>query len=326
MKVYVRAPYAEECLEELRNTFGEVLYEPWTKDGNRYYEDEMLEKLLEHKPEIFITELDRITEKVLQGYKGLKVIGDCRAKPANIQVDACTRHGIPVLCTPARNAQAVAEMLIGLVLYYYRHIGPGIQWVKDGEWTAGTTPYFTWRGHEIAGKKVGLVALGAVAQKAAALFTAFGAEVSYYDPYVDSHDLYEKKTLQEIFATSDIVSLHLPVTEETTGLIDRELLFSMKPDALLVNTARSEVVDNEALYQLMQEKRIGGLLLDVLEKEPPEPSDLAIAALDRVVLTPHIAGATYEVTDHQSRIMNERLLQWAKNQNLEKIVFNREVL
>ena len=89
MKVYVRAPYPENRLKELEEMFDDLVYDPWTKTGERFYEDEMLEKLLSEKPDVLITELDRITEKVLTGYNGLKIIGDCRSNPANIDVSAC---------------------------------------------------------------------------------------------------------------------------------------------------------------------------------------------------------------------------------------------
>ena len=94
MKVYVRAPYPENRLDELKELFDEVLYEPWNDTGERYYEDEMLEHLLKEQPDVLITELDRVTEKVLNGYKGLKLIGDCRATPANLDISACTKAGV----------------------------------------------------------------------------------------------------------------------------------------------------------------------------------------------------------------------------------------
>ena len=156
MKVYVRAPYPENRLAELRELFDEVLYEPWTETGERYYEDEMLAHLLEVQPDVLITELDRVTEKVLGGYKGLKAIGDCRATPANLDVAACTKAGVPVLCTPGRNNQAVAELVVALIILHMRHGLEAIQWVKDGKWVAGTTPYFLWMGHELQYKRVGL--------------------------------------------------------------------------------------------------------------------------------------------------------------------------
>lgn len=157
MKVYVRAPYSDDCLKELETLFDQVVYEPWTVTGERFYEDEMLENLLRVQPDALITELDRVTEKVLSGYDKLKFIGDCRGTPANLQVDACTKAGVPILCTPGRNTQAVAEMVVGLLLTVMRKTIPAVQWVKDGKWVPGTTPYYLWMGNELQGKKVGFV-------------------------------------------------------------------------------------------------------------------------------------------------------------------------
>ena len=154
MKVYVRAPMSEIRLRELQELFEEVVYDPWNKTGERFYEKEMLEALKTVQPDILITELDRITEAVVSNYKGLKVISDCRANPANIDVEACSAHGIPVLCTPARNATAVAEMLVGMLIAYMRKLLPATAWVRDGQWIEGTTPYYTWMGNELCGKKV----------------------------------------------------------------------------------------------------------------------------------------------------------------------------
>lgn len=153
MKLLIRAPFTEKKIEDLKMYFDEIIYDPWTKTGERYYEDEMLGVLQEIKPDALITELDRVTKKVLSGYNKLQFIGDCRANPANLDVDACTKAGIPVLCTPARNAQAVAEMLVGLLLNYMRNILPSVEWIKKGGWKEGTTPYYLWMGHELLGKK-----------------------------------------------------------------------------------------------------------------------------------------------------------------------------
>lgn len=130
------------------------------------------------------------------------------------------------------------------------------------------------------------------------------------------------RELQELFAACDIVSIHLPVLPATEKLISRDLLYTMKPDAVFVNTARSAVVDMEALQDMAREKRIKGILLDVLNSEPPLPDDLKIIENDNVLLTPHICGATYEVTDHQSDIITERLKAWKKQEQLERIVYN----
>ena len=326
MKVYVRAPYPENLLAELRELFDEVLYEPWTETGERYYEDEMLAHLLKEQPDVLITELDRITPKVLAGYNGLKVIGDCRATPANLDTAACTAAGVPVLCTPGRNNQAVAEMVVALMIMHMRHGLESIQWVKDGGWVQGTTPYFLWMGHELQGKKVGLVGFGAVSQALAKILDGFDCDVCYYDYKGRQYGHYTPLSLEEIFSTCDIVSLHLPVSDSTRGIVTEKLLRSMKPDALFVNAGRSALVDTPALIRLLNDKAIAGAVIDVLENEPPTAEDLEILNCPNTILTPHICGSSFEVTNHQADILNARIRQWLKGENLEKIVYNRDVL
>ncbi len=327
MKVYVRAPFSEKCLNELGKMFDEVVYEPWTTTGERYYEDEMLEHLIEQQPDALITELDRVTEKVLRGYDRLRFIGDCRGEPANIQVDACTAAGIPILCTPGRNTQAVAEMVVGLILAFYRHLLPAVRWTKDGEWVTGTTPYYLWMGNELQGKRVGFVGFGRISHAVAKILDVFECDVSFYDPFVSGDQgRYRKRTLEEIFAESDIVSLHLPVMDSTRGMITEPLLRSMRKDALFVNAARSALVDYGALRRVLEEEKIRGAILDVLNTEPPTPEDLSITKCPNVLLTPHICGATYEVTDHQSDLLTNSIRRWLKKEDLEKIVYNRDVL
>ncbi|MET0018189.1 NAD(P)-dependent oxidoreductase [Oscillibacter sp.] len=327
MKLYVRAPFSEKCLNELGGMFDEVVYEPWTTTGERYYEDEMLEHLIQQQPDALITELDRVTEKVLRGYDHLQFIGDCRGEPANIQMDACTAAGIPILCTPGRNTQAVAEMVVGLILAFYRRLIPAIQWTKGGEWVAGTTPYYLWMGNELQGKKVGFVGFGRISHAVAKILEGFDCDVSFYDPFLSGDQgRYHKRTLEEIFAESDIVSLHLPVMDSTRGMITEPLLRSMRKDALFVNAARSALVDYGALRRVLEEEKIRGAILDVLNTEPPTPEDLSIAKCPNVLLTPHICGATYEVTDHQSDILTNSIRKWLKEEDLEKIVYNRDVL
>ena len=134
--------------------------------------------------------------------------------------------------------------------------------------------------------------------------------VSYTHLFVK--DSYKKCELEEIFENSDFVSIHLPVLDSTKGMINAELFARMKETAIFVNTARSAVVDKPALMEALKTKKIRGAILDVLEVEPPTEEALEIARLDNVLLTPHICGATYEVTDHQSRIMTDRIDAWMK--------------
>ena len=328
MKLYVRAPYSEARLEELKTWFDEVVYEPWTDTGERYYEDEMLENLLKVKPDALITELDRITAKVLEGYHGLKFIGDCRATPANIQVEECTKAGIPLLCTPGRNTMAVAEMVVGLMICHLRRVIPAVEWTREGKWVQGTTPYYLWMGNELSGKKIGFVGYGQISRAVTKLLEGFECDISFYDPFIEGDVGHaHKKSLEQIFSESDIVTLHLPVNDGTKGLIKESHFRMMKPTALFVNAARSAIVeDYGALIKVLNEKAIGGAVIDVLDTEPPTKEDLAIAYCPNTIVTPHTCGATFEVTDHQADIMNDRIRKWLDGKDLEKIVYNRDVL
>lgn len=141
----------------------------------------------------------------------------------------------------------------------------------------GTTPYYLWMGHELQGKKVGFVGFGAISHAVAKILDGFECDISFYDPFLPGDQgHYRKKSLEEIFSESDIVTLHLPVTDSTRGMITEPLLRSMKKTALFVNAARSAIVDYTALEKVLREEAIAGAIIDVLDTEPPTEADLAI--------------------------------------------------
>ncbi len=327
MNILVTAPMREQDLAQLRTMFDTVTYKPWTENGTGWDAQTTLSLLQESKADAFISELDDVSKEVLDAYHGLKFIGDCRAVPANIDIETATKYGIPVLCTPGRNAQAVAELLVGMLVCFMRNVQPSIRWIEEGKWVPGTTPYYEFMGNEICGKKIGFVGFGAVGRATAKILNAFGAEIAYYDPYVfETPEGYQKCELEPLMAESDIVSIHLPVLPSTKGMIGAELLGKMRSDAVLVNTSRSAVMDMQALAQVLKEKKIRGAVLDVYDHEPPQDTDLEIMAMDNVLATPHICGATYEVTDHQSRIILANIQKWFAGEDLPRIVFNKGVL
>ena len=218
-------------------------------------------------------------------------------------------------------------MVVGLILTVMRKTIPATQWVKDGKWVTGTTPYYLWMGNELQGKKVGFVGFGAISHAVAKILDGFDCQISFYDPFLPGDQgHYHKASLEDVFSQSDIVTLHLPVTDSTRGMITEPLLRSMKPTALFVNAARSAIVDYDALERVLRDEVIAGAIIDVLDTEPPEEKDLALLKCPNVLLTPHICGATYEVTDHQSRILNDRLHKWLAGEDLEHTVYNRDVL
>ena len=315
-KLLVRAPINEECRSKLNDLFEEVVYVPWTDSGERYYEREMVDCLLREKPDALITELDVINEKVLKEYSDLKFIGDCRASPENIDVEACKKYNIPVLCTPARNANAVAEMWLGSVIAFERNLVDSVNWVKGKKWEEGTTPYYLWMGNEIYKKKIGFVGFGAVARNIARLLQGFDVEIVYYDPFVKDVEKYQKVGLEEIFSNSDYVTVHLPVNKNTKGMVDEHLLSLMKSNSIFINSSRSAVVDNDVLYKFVSSKKIRGAILDVLDTEPPTETDARVADIPNILLTPHIYGASHQVVDHQSEIITRNIIDYMNENNL----------
>jgi len=323
-KLLVRAPINEENRSKLNELFDEVVYEPWTDSGERYYEQEMIDCLLREKPDALITELDIINENVLKEYSNLKFIGDCRASPENIDVEACDKYNIPVLCTPARNANAVAEMWLGSLISFERNLVESVNWVKERKWKEGTTPYYLWMGNEIYKKKIGFVGFGAVARNIAQLLQGFDVEIAYYDPFVEDVEKYQKVELEEIFSNSDYVTVHLPVNAKTKGMVGEKLLSLMKPESVFINSSRSAVVDNDTLYELVSAKKIRGAILDVLDTEPPTAKDAGIADIPNILLTPHIYGASHQVVDHQSEIITRSIIAYLnKNKSAHQLVGDR---
>ena len=329
MKILITAPYHEKAQHELGATFGEIIYRPWKPHGHAYSAPELMALLTETEAKALITEHDHVTKEVIDAFPDLQFIGVCRGTPSNVAVATATEHDIPVFHTPARNAQAVAEMFVANVITFMRNTLAGCAWLEGENWEAGAhTSYLQFKGNELAGKTIGMVGFGAIGQRIANMVKCFPCNIQFYDPYTESPDPdYKKTSLEEIFATSDIVSVHLPVTKQTEGLINKSLISLMKQDAIFVNTARAVVVNREDLLDALENNRIRGAILDVFDHEPPDATDYKIIHRDNVLATPHIAGATFEVEDHHADIMNNALKAWFidENKNIKQLA-NKEML
>jgi D-3-phosphoglycerate dehydrogenase / 2-oxoglutarate reductase len=309
MKVLITAPYNEEARKELQDFFGEIIYKPWKPQGRAYNESELMTLLKESGAEALITEHDHVTQDVIEQFPHLQFIGVCRGTPSNVALGTAKQKSIPVFHTPARNAQAVAEMFVANVITLLRNTIASWQWLQAEKWEAGThTSYLQFKGNELAGKTIGMVGFGAVGQRIAKLVRAFPCNVQFYDPFLKSFDSeYIRVSLEELFESSDIVSINLPVNDETKGMISKTLLGRMKKDAIFVNTARAVVVNRNDLFEVLEKNLIRGAVLDVFDCEPPDATDYKLIHHPNVLATPHIAGATFEVEDHHAAIMNKTL-------------------
>lgn len=258
---------------------------------------------------LLVVEVEHVSAGVIAAGSELEVIATCRAGPVNVDVGAATARGIPVLITPTRNADSVADFAVGVMLALGRNIYRAERHLRQYGWMIGDElPYFHFRGPEVSGKTLGLIGCGAIGRALARRVRGFDMRVLVYDPYIDQAklgDLGQLVSLETALTQADFVSLHVPVTPETKGLLNAERLAMMKPTAYLINTARAAVVEEDALFDALAFCRLAGAALDVFWNEP----EIAPRwfALDNVVLTPHLGGAADDVKVHQSAMVVEDL-------------------
>jgi len=220
-----------------------------------------------------------------------------------VEVAAATAAGVPVLRAPGRNADAVAELAVALLFAATRGLIPADKDVRAGEiYRDGKIPYQRYRAWELSGRTVGLVGLGAVARALRWRLRGLGMEVLAYDPYAPE----ATSTLDELFERSDVISVHAPVTPETTGMIGKTEFAKMRDGVVYLNTARAKIHDTDALVDALRSGKVGAAGLDHFEGEHL-PTDHPLTEFSSVVLTPHIGGATYNTETNHTRTIAEDL-------------------
>ncbi len=300
-----------EHLEELGY---DLIFNPY---GRLLTEEEMIN--LVGAIEGIIVGLDPLNAKVLKAASKLKVISKYGVGIDNIDLAAATRQKIIVTNTPGTNSLAVAELTMGLILNVARHICCSDRKIREGQWGK-------YQGFELKGKTLGLVGSGQIGKEVALLAKGFGMKIICCDLKLDQEwaervgATYLK--LEELLAAGDVISLHLPLDDSTYHLLSKEDLNIMKPTAILVNTARGGVLDEEALYHALKEGKLAGAALDVYEQEPP--TDSPLRSLDNVVLTSHMGAHTREAIGAMGRLAVENLIAGLTGKRPEFTV-NREL-
>ena len=250
----------------------------------------------------------QVTEALLAAAPDLACVGRLGVGLDNIDMAACESRGVTVYPATGANNLSVAEYVITAAMTLLRRA-----WFSNAAMLAGEWPRQACAGRELAGKTLGLIGFGAIARDTARLARSLGMEIVAFDPFVQAGDPGLGGTrllsLDEVLARSDVVSLHVPLTNETRHLIGESALRRMRKDAIVVNAARGGVVDEAALAAALEDGRIGGAALDVFETEPltAEAAE-RFAGLSNLVLTPHIAGVTEESNTRVSALIAERVL------------------
>ena len=287
MKVVVAGLFPEETKERMRACFPEAWCVRITAPAEA--EDELPDA------EVLIPEHMRVDAALLKKAPRLKLI-QTGAGYDNVDLMACAAQGIELCHAPGVNADAVAEHVMAFLLCWYKNL----LYLDGGLKAHRAAGELRYTGAELSGKTIGIVGLGRVGQRVAALCGAFGMRVLGCGGRAGTIPGVEPRELDALCRESDVVSLHVPLSESTRHLIDAGMLARMKPEALLINTSRGAVVDEEALIRALRRGEIGGACLDVFEEEPL-PVGSPLRDLPNVILTPHTAGLPDGPGFHQKR-------------------------
>ncbi|MFK4731323.1 NAD(P)-dependent oxidoreductase [Agromyces mediolanus] len=310
-KILVTAAFDAGVAAALADAFDVVLVEA-TMDGaslaSRGLEAELA------SAEVIVAELDVVDAATLALAPALKAVVSCRAKPVNVDLDACTARGIPVITTPGRNAEVTADLSFALLMATVRHVSASERWLREGNWTADDVfePYERFRSIGLGGRTLGVLGGGAVGRRMVRRARGFGMDVLVYDPFLPADAFGEEARiapLDEVMSSADIVTVHVPLMPETEGLIGARELALMKPSAFLVNAGRAAIIEEAALMEVLRERRIAGAGFDVFYEEPL-PRDSELFSFEHVTMTPHIAGASDDVIAEHSRIAATALRSW----------------
>jgi D-3-phosphoglycerate dehydrogenase len=319
-RVLATAPLRGEGLERLQK-IADVVYDPWIEQHplRMYNSAQLAERLIEEAADALVVESDLVGPEVFK--TGVRFVAATRADPVNIDISAARDAGVPVVRCPGRNADAVAELAIALLFALARGVLPADDDVRAGQvYRDGSIPYQRFRAWELKGRAAGLVGLGAVGRATRWRLQGLGLEVVAYDPYADEPTV----PLEQLLEMSDVVSMHAPVTPETTGMIGTEQFAAMKPGAFYLNTARAKLHDTDALVDALRSGHLAGAGLDHFEGEHL-PTDHPLVSMSNVVLTPHIGGATWDTECRQATIVADELARLVAGHPLDHVV-NPEVL
>lgn len=250
----------------------------------------------------------QVRGELLQAAGRVRVVGRLGVGLDNIDVPACEARGIEVIPATGANAESVAEYVVTAALVLLRGAYFSTRAVEAGTWPRQTLS----QGREAAGKVIGIVGFGSIGRLTARKAGAIGMKVVGFDAMLPASDGAWReagvapRSLEELLAESDVVSLHVPLTPQTRGLLDERRLRMIKRDAVLVNTARGGLVDEGVLASMLRDGRLGGAALDVFDNEPL-PTGSALTGAPRLILTPHIAGVTVESNERVSSLIAQKV-------------------
>lgn len=323
------------------DSFDEVMDKPMSRDKQEDIGDDSVTEYCGHPTELIeriagvhllVVHTSPVTKQVIEAGKDLIAIGCCRSDAVSVNIDAATKQGIYFFNAPGRSVEPVSDLTITFALNLCRNIIRADRYVKEGRWSKDINrpvpnweEFETFHGLTLQHKKFGIVGFGKIGKRVADKAYGLGMDVQIYDPFLDGKALKDFKpidSLAELFQTSDFISIHIPPTQENRGIISKELFALMKPTAYFINVARGEIIDEEALIEVLQQKKIAGAALDVYYTEPlPETSPLL--KLEHVILTPHLAGQRKDLSEGSANLLEARMTPFFQENSL-RTCFNAD--
>lgn len=297
MRILVSDPLSPEGVAALR--------EGHDVDVRKVAPEELLRDIAGYDALVVRSET-KVTRAVLEAGTRLKVVGRAGVGTDNIDLVAAKERGVAVVNAPTASTNAVAELAIGHMLALLRHLQPADASVRGGKWEKKQ-----FMGGELAGRSLGLVGVGRIGLRVKEIAKAFGMTVHVFDPYVPLEralalGVIKHDDVAELVASSDVVSIHVPLTDETRHLVDAALLARFRPGAILVNCARGGIIDEKAAGDALAAGRLGGLALDVFENEPPTGSP--VLAQPNARFTPHLGASTREAQEKAGLLVAREVL------------------
>jgi len=306
-KILITDPIETSCIEILQSAGFDVTHKPSLK------EDEIISIINDYNV-LIVRSGTKVTKKIIDASKNLELIARAGAGVDNIDVTAATHRGIIVMNTPGGNTLSTAEHTMALLLSMCRNIPTANYELKQGSWDRKK-----YLGTELFGKKIGIIGLGKIGKEVAIRCKAFGMDVIGYDPVL-TQDAAQKLgvrlvSIDEIFEQSDIITVHVPLSNETKNLIDRKAIERCKDGVKIINCARGGIVNEEALLEGLKSGKVSSAALDVFEKEPPQfPNELI--EHPKVVVTPHIGASTKEAQEKVAIQIANQIIDYYQNGNL----------
>ncbi len=287
LKIIIADPMETEAVDEIKK-LGSIVYKPAN-----------LENELKDADVLIVRSATKVSQELIAESQKLKIVARAGVGLDNVDAEACTKRGIKVINTPAASSNAVAELVIGLMIAMLRNVQKAHMQMKQKIWDKTNLV-----GKEIAGKTLGIIGCGRIGSAVAEKAHALGMDIIGFDPHPRENPLIKFVDIDTLFKNADIITLHVALSEQTKNLINAQNIGKMKNGVYLINTSRGEVIDEDALHEACKSGKIAGAALDVYKQEPYAGR---LLELDNVCFTPHLGASTKEAQIRIGKELIEKL-------------------